>query len=257
MFNFKTLNFIFGHIIIAIFASDLFFSIGFIPYISASIIYFIFIVIGVMNIRLGFFIKALCRAGSGEKAVSLTFDDGPAEFTSQILDILKEYNIKATFFCIGKQIEENPEMLKRINNEGHLIANHSYSHNFWFDFWSSRKIIADLKKAEELVYNLTSHKIKLFRPPYGVTNPAIKKAAVKMKYTVIGWSLRSFDTVHKDREKLLYRLKRLLKPGKIILLHDSQKITAGILKDFLDYTIANNIPFKRLDELLKIEAYEK
>lgn len=256
MFNFKTVSILFSCVVAALLLLEAYFEIGIIPYLVIVLIYLAAVTTGVTNIRSGFFVKTICFANTKEKIIALTFDDGPAEYTPAILDILKEYNVKTTFFCIGKRIESNKDIFKRIINEGHIAGNHSYYHNFRFDFWSSQKIIEDLKKTEMIIQGLISKKVKFFRPPYGITNPLIKKAAQKMNYTVVGWSLRSFDTIHNNREKLLGRLKRKLKPGSVILLHDSQKITVEILKDFLDFTISDNYTIKRLDELIKTEAYE-
>ena len=87
-----------------------------------------------------FFIKIVCSAKTDKKEIAISFDDGPAaNYTPEILQILKQENIKATFFCIGNRIAGNENILKQIKEEGHIIGNHSYSHHFWFDMYLIKK----------------------------------------------------------------------------------------------------------------------
>ena len=138
-----------------------------------------------------------------EKKISLTFDDGPGIYTLEILDLLKKYNVKATFFCIGKNIEMYPEIIKQIIDEGHLIGNHSYGHSPFFDFYNAKKIIEEIQKTDTLLEKLTSKKINFFRPPYGVTTPSIRRAIKITGHKVIGWNIRSLDGGTKNK-KLIF-----------------------------------------------------
>jgi peptidoglycan/xylan/chitin deacetylase (PgdA/CDA1 family) len=148
----------------------------------------------------------------------ISFDDGPASnYTTEILQLLKQDNVKATFFCIGNRIAGNENIIKKIKEDGHIIGNHSYSHHFWFDIFSSKKMLDDLKKMDQETERVTGMLPKLFRPPYGVTNPNLRKAIIKGDYTPIGWSVRSMDTVIKDEKKLLDKINRSLKPGAVFL----------------------------------------
>ena len=118
--------------------------------------------------------------------------------TRQILDILKENQAQAAFFCIGKNITGNEDLLKRMVREGHIIGNHSFSHHPLFDFFSSRKMLNDMTAMNQLVKNITGLIPRFFRPPYGVTNPNLKKAVMSGGFISIGWSIRSYDTVIKN-----------------------------------------------------------
>ena len=132
---------------------------------------------GSRDIHSDFYLKSICKGNRDKREVALTFDDGPdAQVTPMILDVLKEHNIKATFFIIGSKAEMNPELLKRIDKEGHIIGGHSYSHHFFFDFFSSSKMIREMKKTENMIHSIIGKKICLFRPPYGVTNPPLAKS---------------------------------------------------------------------------------
>jgi len=210
-----------------------------------------------MYINSKFYIKALCRAETVKNQIAFTFDDGPDPLISpQILDILKENNVKATFFLIGSKIPDNIEIVRRILNEGHIIGNHSFSHNNWFGFWNDKKITEDLKKTHSLVEENFDKKMLLFRPPFGVTTPFTPKFVKAMNYTTIGWSLRSLDTTIKSEKRLLKRLKLKLKPGRIVLFHDNMPQTVAVLKDFINFTLEKNYQILPLDELTGVKAYE-
>ncbi len=208
-----------------------------------------------INLSWNFFIPTLCKANTNDRVVALTFDDGPALYTSAILDTLKEYNTPAAFFCIGRNITGNEQLLQRIKDEGHIIGNHSYSHHFWFDMWSAAKMMDDMQQMNDETARITGLQPLLFRPPYGVINPKLAAAIKEKKYTSIGWSIRSFDTKIKDKEKLLFRIMTQVKPGGIILLHDSMEITAAILPDLIQQLRRKGYTITRADKMLNITAY--
>ena len=202
------------------------------------------------------YIKTYCKSDTQEKKIAITFDDGPDPgITPEILRILDEFNAKATFFCIGNQVEKNKELLKKIDSKGHLLGNHSYSHEFWFDLYPANKMQKDIKKTNGLIFETIGKKTKLFRPPYGVTNPSLKKAIKDLNFNTIGWSIRSLDTVSKT-EKTIKRIKKKLSPGNIILFHDNREQIIPILKEFMDYAKSEGYEIVPLDELLDIRAYE-
>ncbi|MFK6999777.1 polysaccharide deacetylase family protein [Flavobacterium oreochromis] len=188
---------------------------------------------GVFDVRLKYFMPIINNFGTNEKAIALTFDDGPTEFTPQVLDLLKQYQMKATFFCIGKQLEQYPEIAERIVAEGHLIANHTYSHSNQTGFWGKKKLLEEFSKTDQLLERITQKKNKFFRPPFGVTNPHIAGAVREKKYQVIGWSIRSLDTVIEDENLIFDRITSKLTKGKIILLHDISQKTINILARLL------------------------
>lgn len=167
------------------------------------------------------------------KEVALTFDDGPAEYTEAILDVLKKENVKASFFLIGKNIAGKENILKRMQAEGHSIGNHSYNHGFNFDWQSAAKMLEEIDMTSKAIEAVTGNEVKLFRPPYGVTNPNLGKALRNSGLKSIGWSLRSMDTVAKDEQQLLDKIIGKVKPGDIILLHDRCAITLAILPNLI------------------------
>jgi peptidoglycan-N-acetylglucosamine deacetylase len=211
---------------------------------------------GCISISSGFFLPVLCRAKTNEQAVALTFDDGPNPiFTTQILDTLQKQGVPATFFCIGKNIAGNEPLMQRIKDDGHITGNHSYSHDFWFDMFGSNKMLADMQQMDKEVLRATGLKPLLFRPPYGVTNPNVRRAVNKGKYIPIGWSIRSLDTIAKDKQKLLSRITGNMKAGDIILLHDCVEMTANILPELIEEINKRGFKIVALDKMLHITAY--
>ena len=207
------------------------------------------------NLSWNFFITTKCSATTNEKIIALSFDDGPAAYTTRILDTLQQHNTPAIFFCIGKNIRSNEQTLLRIKEEGHIIGNHSYSHDYGFDLFSSKKMLADIQQMNKEIGVITGLCTTLFRPPYGVMNPNLARAIKKAAYIPIGWSIRSFDTRIKDKQMLLSRIMKQVKPGGIILLHDSMEITAAILPELIQQLTTQGYKIVRLDKMLNIDAY--
>lgn len=200
----------------------------------AGFLAFSFVVVwGSFDITLGYFVDSIIRKRTKINEVALTFDDGPTEFTPQFLDLLKEHQIKATFFCIGKQIEQYPETFQRIIAEGHAIGNHTLSHSNNTGFLSASKMTEEIEKCDEIILKIGQIKTDLYRPPFGVTNPSIAKAVKKTHKKSIGWNVRSLDTVTDDEKKIYKRVTKGLKKGSIILLHDTSEKTYKVLVDLL------------------------
>ena len=152
---------------------------------------------------------------TNEKKVWLTFDDGPTpKVTNFILKVLKKNNIKATFFCVGNKIEKHPDIIKKINNEGHVIGNHSYSHINGFKT-STKKYLKDISKCQELIPNT-----KIFRPPYGKITPMqIRK--LKQDFKIIMWDVMAYDFSNRlTQEECLLNVTDNVENVSINILHD-------------------------------------
>lgn len=202
-------------------------------YIFCFILFSITVVWGSFDIQLKYFINSITQKRTKIKEVALTFDDGPTEFTPKFLDLLKEKNIKATFFCIGKRIDKYPKIFQRIIAEGHSIGNHTYSHSNNTGFLSSSKMIEEIEKCDEVISKIGNIKTNFYRPPFGVTNPNIAKAIKKTQKKSIGWNVRSLDTVIDDEKKIYNRITKNLNKGSIILLHDTSEKTYNVLVELL------------------------
>src|SRR5690606_13512225 len=171
---------------------------------------------GSFDIRLNYFIKAhSSNKKINRNVVALTFDDGPTEITPEILNLLEKYNQKATFFCIGKQIEKYPEASKSIVEQVHIIANHTYSHTNKIGFLSEKEVHNEIASTEKIIQQITGKIPNLFRPPFGVTNPNIARACKENRVEVIGWNVRSLDTVIESEDKILSRILDRFEKGSI------------------------------------------
>lgn len=187
---------------------------------------------GAYFIGLNFHLTSTNRINTSDKKVLLTFDDGPHTNTVKVLEVLKKYDVKALFFVIGKNIQGNEAILKQIVSDGHQIGNHSFSHHNFIDLWSTKKVTKDFVTCQKLIEQYQPN-TKLFRPPYGVTNPNIAKAVKTLGLQSIGWNVRSYDTSIKDVEKIKQRVLSQLKPGAIILLHDRLDFMPDLLETLI------------------------
>lgn len=212
--------------------------------------------IGSFHIRANFFLKSKhSNYNIKQNAIALTFDDGPnPTFTPKVLQLLKEYNAKATFFCIGNNIDSHPKLVQKIISDGHCIGNHSYTHTNDYGFLPTKKIIADITKAQQSIKKVTNIDNQLFRPPFGVTNPNIAKAIKTLNLQSIGWSLRSYDTVAKDPNKVYKKLISKLKKGDVILLHDTSELSIIVLEQLLQWLQKNDIKTVTINQLFNINT---
>jgi len=225
--------------------------------IVLGVVVFAILAWGSFNICSGLYIKTYCRAAGTDKIISLSFDDGPhSQYTADVLDLLKEHNIKAGFFLVGKKLEQHADLLKQIISDGHIVGNHSYSHSNKYGFKKSKVVVSDLQQTEEIIFHACGKRVKLFRPPFGVSNPNIAAAARKLDYSVVGWSIRSLDTMGKSKEKTIKRVIRRLKPGSLILFHDTHKDIVPILEKVIEEASKQGYSFVSPDVLLKLNAYK-
>ncbi|MDR1761151.1 MAG: polysaccharide deacetylase family protein [Bacteroidales bacterium] len=163
------------------------------------------------------YMNVLWRLPQPQKTVYLTFDDGPVpQFTEYILDILEEYNIKGTFFCVGENIEKYPEIFKKLREKGHVVGSHTYNH---IRGWRTNiyKYCKNIKKAALLA------KSRLFRPPHGQIK-ILPAWFLSLKYRVVMWDVLSKDYDESiSPEECFENVKNYVNNGSIIVFHDSEK----------------------------------
>ena len=186
--------------------------------------------------------------------VYLTFDDGPVPaITSQILDTLKEYNVKATFFMIGSYADKNPDMVKRVFDEGHTVASHSYTHQKSM-FNSLEAFKKEINDSVATLEEITGEKVKFFRLPYGTKIAQSYKDFLDEKgLTIVKWNCESYDsrTATKTAEQILEGVKNT-KPAKgdvVVIMHDTygKQKTADALPSVIEYFESINYEFKRFE----------
>lgn len=190
-----------------------------------------------------FFPQILYSIENDLNEVYLTFDDGPIpEVTPQILDILSDFNAKASFFCLGKNVLNNPDIFRTIIENGHTIGNHSFDHlNGWKT--DNFKYFQNIEKAERLI------KSDFFRPPYGKISP-IQIFKLSRKYKIVMWDVLSGDfDINISKEKCVEYVLKNVKSGSIIVFHDSLKAKERVLYALpvvLDELQARGFRFARL-----------
>lgn len=188
-----------------------------------------------------------------EKKVALTFDDGPHyKYTEQILDILKKYGVKATFFVIGVNAEKYPQKVKRISDEGHEIGNHTYSHLNLKEL-DEKEIRQELIKGERIIEKITAKKPKLLRPPGGTYSDTVVKTASEMGCDVILWSQDTRDWAHTPADKIACGIIDNVKGGDIVLFHDfvsPDTPTPEALEKIIPQLLKSGYKFVTVSELI-------
>jgi peptidoglycan-N-acetylglucosamine deacetylase len=256
MLNNRVVNIAFVLLAVCMVAFEAFGDVPLWLYVVAGVAYTAIQAYGSVVLSSNFFINAKSCGVIETNAIALTFDDGPIpDDTEAILDVLKERGVAATFFCIGHRAAASPDIVNRMHREGHLVGNHSYWHGKLFDLQLPEAIATELRDTNEVIRQTIKATPRFFRPPYGVTNPMVAAGIKMLGLTVVGWSIRSFDTVIKDPNRLFERVTSKLKAGDIILFHDYSVNTRQILPRVIEH--ANRIGLKvvRLDELIKEKAY--
>lgn len=185
-----------------------------------------------------------------QKIVALTFDDGPnPPYTEQLLDVLKENHVSATFFLIGQNVEKHPELVKRIAAEGHQLGNHTYHHMDLLK--ADRKLIADevdrTNQAITAASGITPH---LVRPPHGFRDPVVMEMMAERNLKVVEWSVMSRDWLNPGVDTIVERTISKVKNGSIILLHDGDGIAA---QDSRAQTIEAT---RRIIQILSAQGYK-
>jgi peptidoglycan/xylan/chitin deacetylase (PgdA/CDA1 family) len=204
--------------------------------------------------------KSVFRVNRAEKAVALTFDDGPSPiWTPKILDELKKANIKATFFMLGEHVMKYPEIARRVAQEGHEIGNHTYDHRVLL-YYKLEEIEREIKNNEGIIRKVTGKTTRYFRPPKAWLTAQEKKKIEELGYRVVLWSLNSKDWVTFDDKYIVKFIVRHVKPGDIILFHDSGGVfsteggdrheTVKSIPLLVEALIKNGYKFVTLTELL-------
>jgi peptidoglycan-N-acetylglucosamine deacetylase len=199
------------------------------------------------------------KLSQGQKVIALTFDDGPwPESTAQVLDILRENNVKGTFFVVGQNIKNYPELLKRVAAEGHVIGNHTWHHRY--HFMNPQVAAYEVANTTDLIYKVAGVKTNLFRPPGGIMNNGVAAYARNSQYAIIMWSSDSADYSHPSVPKLINNVFRLAKPGGIVLMHDGggdRSQTVQALPEIIAKFRNQGYTFVTVPELLEMQEKDK
>lgn len=184
--------------------------------------------------------KLVWRRNPSSKVIYLTFDDGPVpEVTPLVLDILDKFNLKATFFCVGENVQKYPELYAEVLKRGHSTGNHTFNHLKGFSV-STEEYIENVEKASKLIDS------RLFRPPYGRITSRQKKL-LQPNYEIVMWDVLTHDYNKKlPCETILKNIKRYSRNGSIVVFHDSIKAKKNVLNTLvpaIEYWKSENYGF--------------
>lgn len=190
-----------------------------------AFVYVSVVQLGVYFPNLGVFQRALVKRPPGENAVALTFDDGPHPVhTREVLDLLDEFDAKATFFVLGAKAEQHPGVLREIAARGHTIGVHGYTHDRLFAMRSERRIREDIERTMRIVESETGDAPRLIRPPLGFTTPRTSAVCRALGLELVGYSARAYDGIETSFDRLILRVLPKIEDGAIVLLHDSAEV---------------------------------
>ena len=198
------------------------------------------------------------RVDTKEKVVFLTFDDGPGQYTNNVLELLKKYNIKATFFVLGEMVKLHPEILKKVYESGHSIGSHTYYHNNFYKMQKNlsvdsckKKLDEELKMTEnEIKKVLPKAEIKFLRMPNGYYKNWVSIIAKNYEYKVVNWTF-GCDWQNYTEEEMINKYKKALQPGCIYIFHDNGKNitkTIKVIQKVIEYCITNGYRIEKLDD---------
>lgn len=192
------------------------------------------------------------------KVVALTFDDGPyPPYTDQVLDVLKEYHVPATFFVVGKNADNHPELIRRIHMEGHQLGNHTYNH---VDLLKADRntVVSEVDRTNKIIAEITGQTPHVVRPPHGFRDPVVMEVMAERGMKVVEWSIMSRDWTNPGVDAIVSRTLSKVQNGSVILLHDGDGVaskasraqTVEALRHIIRELQAQGYRFVTVDEIL-------
>jgi len=226
---------------------------------SLLALYLILLSLGICVVRFGFFVCSFCRGRQPGAGVVLTFDDGPdPSGTKGLLEALSRHGVKAAFFPVGTKAEAHPDLLREIDQAGHVIGNHSYRHAWFTNLLVGKSLEQEMVKAQKVIEAAIGKTPAFFRPPAGLTSPHYRRVLKKFGLVSVGWDVRVFDT-RKKAEKVVEAVLNKVREGSVILLHEGCRDPVS-LKEMVDSIVkgirGRGLTFTGLEELTGFQAYQ-
>lgn len=185
-----------------------------------------------------------------KKYIALTFDDGPAEgSTEKILDTLQQYDADATFFMLGEKVQENPGLAKRVVDEGHEVANHSITHPDLANL-DQNQVRNEMQDSQDQIEEATGTRPNLFRPPYGSRSASVDTVANETDQQLVFWDIDTMDWKNKDPQKMEQIIEKQVHPGSVILMHDIHQTSADAVPEILATLQGQGYEFVKVSDVL-------
>jgi len=222
-------------------------------------LYLILFSLGICMVKLGFFVRSFCRGRQLGAGVVLSFDDGPDPMgTTGLLEALSQHGVRAAFFPIGMKAEAYPDLLREIDQAGHVIGNHTYRHAWFTNLLVGKSLEREMIKAQKAVEAAIGKTPAFFRPPAGLTSPHYPSVLRRLRLASVGWDVRVFDT-GKKAENVVERILNKVREGSIILLHEGcrdpvifKEMVVSIVKGIR----SQGFTFTGLEEMTGLAAYQ-
>jgi len=194
--------------------------------------------------------RTFCRVARPSRKLALTYDDGPNDpYTLQLLEVLAKHGVRATFFMIGRYVQQRPAIAREVAKAGHIVANHTYTHPQLI-FESPTQIRAQLSACRTILSDTVGEHSNLFRPPFGGRRPAVMRIVREEGLLPVMWSVTCYDWKPTTADRIEWNVKRQLRGGDVILMHDGDQIALGMDRS---HTVAAT---DRVLTRYKAEGYE-
>ena len=221
--------------------------------------YLVLFALGICTLKLNYFTRSFHRGSKSGNRVALTFDDGPdPSGTVKLLGVLSRHHVIAAFFVIGRKAEEHPDLLRKIDEHGHVIGNHFYSHARYTNFFTGGSLEREIASTQRAVERAVGKVPNYLRPPVGLTNPHFPGVLKRQKLSMIGWDVRPYDTCA-EAGVVIERVVRKIRSGSVILLHEGARdpdAFAEMVEGIIRRVLALGYTFTGLEELTGLPAYQ-
>lgn len=199
------------------------------------------------------FIQETLSKYKDKKVIALTFDDGPSKYTPLLLNILKKHNVSATFFLLGSKIDKNVDVIKRMNDDSHLVASHGYSHKI-FTKLNNDKIAEEIIYSKDKIEKITNKPLKFIRVPFGIINDDVLSVLNDFNLSSVLWHIDSTDWKLKNTKKIANKVIKKARNRRIVLMHDTYK-SSVLAVDIIIEKLKNDYSFVTVEELMILNTY--
>lgn len=230
------------------------------PFFLSSMLLLAIVAAGVVGIRTGVFGPVVIGGRPGRQRVSLTFDDGPDPVTTmQVADLLEERGLRATFFVVGHRVEQHPHIVRELVERGHEVGIHSFAHTPAATNFSVPRLQDDFTRCSAAVNAATDRWPRMYRPPVGLLNPRVMRAAKAGGWVIVGWTVGAKDGIRTEPARVVRRVTSRVRDGDIVLMHDrladGKPAALEALPPILDHLESVGLRSVPLSELLGESAW--